>query len=271
MNNIKLIALDLDKTLLKNHITLHPKNVNAVKKVQALGTKVIIATGRSPQASYKFAKELGLYENNGFIVCFNGAYVMELKTGEVLINKELNLTIIQQIVTLAKKHKVSFWGYSVDGQIGYILKRTFKIWIIQKLNKRKIVKVNENSEVRMYKILLLGRSKRIDKLLAALEPLNIVELAVSTKKRVKVVEINELNVNKASGVKFLAKMWNIKREEVMAIGDSMNDYALINWAGYGIAMANSDKALLEVANDVTSSYADGGVSKALHKYILDAS
>ncbi|WP_215825922.1 HAD family hydrolase [Spiroplasma endosymbiont of 'Nebria riversi'] len=269
MMKIKLVALDLDKTLLKNHFKLHPENIVAVKQAQELGVKVIIATGRSPQSSYKFARELGLYETSEHMVFFNGAYVINLRTGELLVDKEISSGAIKKIINLAKNYKVAFWGYSVDGNIGYILKKTFKIWLIQKLNRRKIVKVNENSDVRMYKILLLGKSKRINILALELEKLQIAEIAISEKGKSRMIEVNELNISKASGIKHLAKMWNINREEVMAIGDGMNDYKMIEWAGYGIAMKDSEKPLLAIANDITDTYNNGGVSKAIHKYILD--
>ena len=266
---VKLLVLDLDGTLLKSHNKLHPKNIEAVKLANKEGIKVIIATGRSPQSTYKFANELEIYENSQHIICYNGGYVVNLKTGEVIINKELLLETIKQLIILCKKYKVAFWGYAVDEKVGYIYKKTFWIWIIQKISKRKLVKVNEDSQIRVYKLLLFAKKSRINKLVKVLEELNLGEIAIIPRRLKSIIEFTPINVNKANAVKKLAEMWNISREEVMAIGDSMNDYKLIEWAGYGIAMKNSDNDLLKVATDITCSYKHAGVSEVIHKYILD--
>jgi len=268
---IKLIVLDLDGTLLKNRYKIHPKNLSAIKKAVDKGIKVIIATGRAPSGTINIAKACLINEKTRHIICFNGGNIIDVIDDKlkVLSEKALNQTQIQAIIKFANQHNLAIWGYGVDNKTGFINRNSLKVKIIENFNHLPTKHVDENTTVLMYKILLFcKRKKQINPTLEALEQIKDLELATSSHK---VIEINPLGVNKAAAVQFLCKKWDISADEVLACGDGMNDYKLIKWAKYGIAMKNAHPNLKEIAFDVTSKNTAGGVADAIEKYVFPKS
>jgi Cof subfamily protein (haloacid dehalogenase superfamily) len=77
------------------------------------------------------------------------------------------------------------------------------------------------------------------------------------------------DVNKGTALKALADQWGIRREEVMAIGDSLNDCEMITYAGIGVAMENAHPEIKKIANYITANNNDSGVAKAIEKFVLE--
>lgn len=267
---IKLIVLDLDGTALKSRSKLHPETIKAVEMAHQKAIKVIIATGRSPQKTYPFAQQLKIFEYSQHIICYNGANVINLKTGDLLVNDELNSNDILEIITLTKKSRLTIWGYGVDSSAAYILKKNFITFFLSLFSKRKMIKINEKSFIRVYKFLVYGSKKKIFELQNKLKTLKI-EVALTKRKYCAALEITCQTANKKDATEFLSKMWKIDSSEILAIGDGANDYKLLKWVGCSVAMANSSKEIIDVAKNITSSNKNGGVGKAIIKYGLNSS
>ncbi|WP_339040104.1 HAD family hydrolase [Spiroplasma endosymbiont of Andrena trimmerana] len=269
---IKLIVLDLDGTLLKSRWKIHPKNLIAIQKAYQKNIKVIIATGRAPSSTIDIAKSCLMHEKTGHIICYNGGNILDITNDnrlDILYEKSLTKEQIQTIVKFANKNNLAMWGYSTDNKTGLINRRSLKVKIMENFNNLPTKQIDENTDEGMYKILLFCKKKKqVNTILEQLNTIKDLELATSSHS---VIEINPIGVNKAAAVQFLCKKWNITPDQVLACGDGMNDYKLIKWAKYGIAMQNAHPNLKEIAYDVTSKNTCGGVAKAIDKYVFPKS
>lgn len=269
---IKLIVLDLDGTLLKNRWTVHPKNLIAIQKAYEKDVKVIIATGRAPSATIDIARTCLMHEKTGYIICYNGGNILDITNDnrlDILYEKSLAKKQIQTIIKFANENNLAIWGYSTDNKTGLINRRSLKVKIMENFNHLPTREVDENTDEGMYKILLFCKKKKqVNLVLEQLNTIEGLELATSSHN---VIEINPIGVNKATAVQFLCKKWNITSDQVLACGDGMNDYKLIQWAKYGIAMKNGHPNLKTIAYDTTSKNTSGGVAKAIDKYLFPKS
>ncbi|WP_425380823.1 HAD family hydrolase [Spiroplasma endosymbiont of Polydrusus pterygomalis] len=269
---IKLIVLDLDGTLLKSRWKIHPKNLIAIKKAYEKDVKIIIATGRAPSSTIDIAKSCLMHEKTGYIICYNGGNILDITNDnrlDILYEKSLSKEQTQKIIKFANKNNLAIWGYSTDNKTALINHRSLKVKIMENFNNLPTKKIDENTNEDMYKILLFCKKKKqVNSILEQLNTIKGLELATSSHN---VIEINPIGVNKAAAVQFLCEKWNITSDQVLACGDGMNDYKLIKWVKYGIAMKNGHPNLKEIAYDITSKNTCGGVAKAIDKYLFPKS
>lgn len=270
--SIKLIVLDLDGTLLKSRWKVHPKNLAAIQKAYDKNIKVIIATGRAPSATIDIAKTCLMHEQTGHIVCYNGGNIIDITKEnkmDILYEKPLSKDQIQAVIKFANDNNLAMWGYNTDNKTGLINRSSSRVKIMENFNHLPSKQIDENTTESMYKILLFCKKKKqVNPILEKLNDIKDLELATSSHS---VIEINPLGINKATAVQFLCEKWAIKPDEVLACGDGMNDYKLIQWAKYGIAMKNGHPNLKLVAYDVTTKNTCAGVAKAIDKYVFSKS
>lgn len=267
---IKLIVLDLDGTLLQSKWKVHPANIAMIKRVyqEKPDVKIVIATGRAPISTIPHARACLMNEKTGHIICYNGGSVIDINCNkqEVLCEKVLTTDQTKEILNFAKTNKLHIWGYATDNQTAFINRRSLKVWIAEHFNKVKIKKIKHNEVPEFYKVLLFCKNKKqVPLMVEKLSQNKDLELATSSHS---VIEVNPVGVSKASAVQFLAKKWNLQPEEIMACGDGMNDYKLLEWVKYGIAMDNAPEELKKIAYGITSKNTEGGVAKAIEKYVL---
>lgn len=267
---IKLIVLDLDGTLLKTKWKIHPDNVTMIRRVyqEKPDIKIVIATGRAPISTIPHAKACLINEKAGHVICYNGGSIIDIVENkqEVLFEKSLSEQQVKEILDFAKENKLNIWGYSTDNKTAYINHRSLKVLFVEYFNKLKVKKIKNNQIPSFYKILLFCKKKnQVPKMLEKLSEKKDLELATSSHS---VIEVNPIGINKASAVQFLAKKWNIQPEEILACGDGMNDYKLLEWVKYGIAMDNGPDELKKIAYGITAKNTNAGVAKAISKYVL---
>lgn len=267
---IKLIVLDLDGTLLKSKSKIHPDNLAMIKRIyqEKPEVKIVIATGRAPVSTIKHAKTCLMHEKSGHIICYNGGNVIDIidDKQEVLFEKALSQDQVKEILDFAKENKLNLWAYATDNKTAFVNHCSLKVLIVQHFNKLKVKKLKENEVPSLYKVLLFCKNKKqVPEILFKLDQKRDLELATSSHS---VIEINPLGVNKAAGVQFLAKKWNINPEEILACGDGMNDYKMLQWVKYGIAMENASDELKKIAFAVTDKNTKAGVAKAIEKYLF---
>jgi hypothetical protein len=269
MNEITLLALDLDDTLLREDLTISFHTKNVLKRVEEAGIIVVLASGRSPKAMERYARDLGLHKRPGYLVCNNGTTIQESHTGTIV--KEFFLPIE---ASLAVFDLVDAEGFPVqiyeDGTI-YVSRRNEYADIDQKLTGlRQVVVDNFRS------FLAAGTQKMVipgDP--ALLKPLEVL-LKTFIGDRVTIftskpyfLEILPPATGKGESLAVVAQMLGIDRNQVMAIGDSMNDESMIRWAGYGVAMLNGDPRIKAIAKAVTGrTNEEDGVADFVEQHLL---
>lgn len=242
--NIKLIALDMDGTLLTSTDEVSEANKEAIKKARALGVNVMISTGRWLESCFPFVEMLDL---DTPVITVNGGEIWS--ASKELIERHVHdAQIMEMMFNLGKETGVDMWivstervynggDYPEDFSAHEWLKIGFRT---EDLSKLEIIK----QELAKYDGLELTNSL----------PTNI--------------EVNPLGVNKANGLLRVCKELGITMEEVMAVGDSLNDIKMIEQAGIGVAMGNGQEKVKSVADYTTTTNNDDGVAKAIEHFIL---
>lgn len=267
--NIKLIVIDIDGTLLNSNNELSKSSITTIHKIQQRGIKVVLASGRDPQSIIPIAKQLKIDQYSQHIIGFNGAYIANIKTNEVIWKNYLLEKDSIFLFNLIRKHQLNFWAYGIDDMndyIGYddpIFDRTKKINF-----GRKISTIDDyNNLPLVYKIIIAPTTK--DKLLQLKKDVLKNSHLQMTNSGFGYNEIMPIAFNKAIALEKLMNDWNIKKDEVIAFGDAMNDFEMIKSIKYGVAMENAEPELKKIAWNITLTNDNDGVAYIIKKYLLD--
>ncbi len=271
MNNIKLVVIDLDGTVLIGNF-IPKKNIEAIKKTLENNVKVVIATGRGPTKTKWVYDKLGLNKDNLPTICFNGALQFNFSNSNVLDSVAISSYNAKKIFSLAKEHNIIAWAFPLHNKSIYRTRKHNFISIYgMKTYKIKINEYDENNfSDDVYKFSFFG-SKRNCKIFSEFLKKQIPDVKIFPYSFFgkKAYDIANIKCDKNEAIKNIAKKLDLKLEEIMAIGDGHNDIEMIKNSGLGIAMKNGNDKLKIIANDITSSgVLCSGVSKILHKYVI---
>lgn len=264
---IRLVATDLDDTLLNQEWRISPKNIKAIHRAVNQGVKVTLATGRMAVASRGYAQELGL---DVPIITYHGALVEQALSGEVLYRKVIPRELAAEIVEILLKKEIHTQIYIKDR----VFVRKTNAYSDQygkmsnlKVEEADIGKILERESEGLEKILCIGDEAVLKRAAAELKQIYAGRLNFTSSKPYFFDMIHP-EVNKATALKALAEQWGISAEEVMAIGDSLNDREMILYAGIGVAVENAHPEIKKIADYITSSNKEDGVAKALEKFVF---
>jgi Cof subfamily protein (haloacid dehalogenase superfamily) len=266
---LRILAMDLDDTLLRSDLTISYRTRNAIKRTEALGVTVVLASGRIPAIMEQFAKMLGLHKRPGYLVSNNGALILESQTGAVVHEARIEPQIALSVCDLAGAEGFAVQMYEDD--IMYVSRQNEYSRYDQKLTGlRQVVVENFRAMVGegCYKLIIPGDPM----LLGPLENLIRVyfgdDLTLFTS-RPYLLEILPRETDKGTALAKIGKIIGAGAKETLAVGDSMNDEAMIRWAGIGVAMANADERIKNIADLVTdNTNDDDGVAEVIEKYFL---
>jgi Cof subfamily protein (haloacid dehalogenase superfamily) len=269
MTSIQMLAIDLDDTLLRSDLTISFRTRNVIRKAETLGCVVVLASGRIPSAMEHFARLLGLHKRPGYLICNNGTMIQESHTGKLIYEAKIPARVALMAYDLAAAEGFPVQLYEDD--IMYISRPNEFADYDQKLTGlRQVVVENFRAMVGngCYKLIIPG-----DPMI--LKPLeNILKTYIGDESTIFAskpyfLEILPYNVDKGTGLAKVAEVLGIPRRSVLAIGDSMNDEAMLRWAGIGVAMANGDDRIKGIAAMITDkSNDDDGVADLIERYIL---
>lgn len=264
--SIRLLAIDLDGTLVNHELKMDPRDVAAVKAAAAAGVTVVLATGRMFKSSLRYAQPLGL---TGPIINYQGAVVREIATGEVWYRCELNVEVQQRVLALAEPKdwhanvyvdEVVYTArarpeadlYARVAMVPYEVVGPLSNWVHQDATKMVLV-VLEPDQVP-------GRMAELEAWMHS--------AARVTRSLDWFVEVVDLEVSKARALAMVAERLRVPQAEVCAIGDNLNDEDMVSWAGFGVAMGNAPEALKNVAKFVTGPIEDAGVSQVIDRFVI---
>ena len=274
MKNIKLVAIDLDGTLLTSDKQITSRTIETLKKVVEQGVIVVIATGRPLLGLDSVIKDV---PKSPYILSTNGARVVNVDTGEVILERRISHDVVLEIFDILGKYdcvKEIFYdgqGYVAADELDRIHlyhKKPEMCDYVRKTRKPipdilEFIKEKEKSADKAQGI--FNNMEIRQKAWQELYDLGKLTLVDSYYYN---IEINAKGVEKGSSLRFLAEKLGIKQEEVMAIGDGANDFWMIEYAGVGVAMGNSKDRIKEIADVVTISNDEDGVAQVLEEYIL---
>jgi Cof subfamily protein (haloacid dehalogenase superfamily) len=269
MKPVRLLALDLDDTLLRSDLTISYRTRNAIKRAEAAGVAVVLASGRIPAAMEQFVRFLGMYRRNGYLICNNGTLIQESRTGNILFEARIDTGAALIAFDLADAEGFPVQIYEDD--IMYVSRRNEFTEYDQKLTGlRQVVVDNFRAMVGggCHKLLIPGDPMLLPPLESLIRAYLGDDVTLFTSKPY-FLEILPSRTDKGSALAKVAGMLGISRDETLAIGDSMNDEAMLRWAGTGVAMVNGDERIKNIADIVTGkNNDDDGVAEIIEKYIL---
>ena len=255
-DNIKLIATDLDGTLLNEDSKITDYNKTILNKLMDRGIEIVIATGRPIYSMDFYYKEL---ENNSESIVFNGAMVAD-KNFNCIFSSPLENNIVYNIINLYKEKYMNNTSLSIYSLKEYIVaKNDFKFKThTEKINKKnKIIGLeNFNNNVKVQKMIIFGDNDILIDVKKNIDNLFTVHTSFSDPH---FLEILAANTNKANALKWLCNKKCIDRSSVMAFGDNYNDMEMIEFAGVGVAMGNAEDNVKKNAKYITDTNNNNGV------------
>lgn len=288
----KLVAIDLDGTMLNSYGIVTQNTKEAIKKVQENGVEIIIASGRPIDSIKTIAKEI---KSEKYFISGNGAIIYDIKKDEIIYENTLKKSKILDIVKICEENSIYYNIYTEKEILAKSLNYNVLYYYKENLDKEeknkthiKIVedlyKYLEERNEKIIKITICDNNKSIFnsilKKLKTIDDIEVLEVSHMSRKIIRqgteevpieyfYTEISAKNVDKWYAIQMLAEKLNIKKEEIVAIGDNVNDEKMIKEAGLGIAMGQSSPKITKISNYITNNNNEEGVANALKHIILN--
>jgi hypothetical protein len=268
---IKLIAIDMDGTLLLPDHTISPAVKQAIAAARERGVKVVLCTGRPYAGVHNYLKELHMEQEGDYCITYNGALVQKASDGSTVAQTALSYDDYRYLEQLSRDVGSHF--HALDRNTLYTANRDISYYTVHESFVATIPLVfceaeNMARDIQLLKVMMIDEPAILDKAIARI-PSDVKEKYTVLKSAPYFLEILDKRVNKGTGVKALADTLGIQPEEIMTLGDQENDIAMIEYAGMGVAMENAIPAVKEVANFVTKSNLEDGVAYAIEKFVLN--
>jgi Cof subfamily protein (haloacid dehalogenase superfamily) len=264
----KLIAIDMDGTLLNEKKEISNRCREDIRKLKEKGISVVLATGRPFHGIIPYIEELNLLGENDFVVTYNGALVQNTKAGKVLKLSPLSLDSYKELYTVSKELGVNIHALT---ESSVLTPRSNPYTLIEStINKIPIIVEpieDIDSSTNIIKVMFIDDPKRLDAIIPLIP--EWVEEKYSILRSAPIfLEFLNKGVDKGVGVSLIARQLGIEPDEVICIGDAGNDIAMIEYAGLGIAMGNATDDVKAIADYITLSNEDDGVAHVIEKFML---
>lgn len=286
----KLVAIDLDGTLLNSYGDISNENKEAIKYALNKGVEVVLASGRDPLTMQKISKEL---EIKNYLIAGNGASVYDIKAQKNIYENFIDTNKALKIIKMCKENSIFFNLYTDKGIITESLNFNVKVFNSENNHKasekqtnieivKDIYEYAQNNPLNILKIIICDDSKiifnNISQKLKQIKGIEVLDVAHMSRKIIRVgteeveieyyyTEVSSKDVDKWNAIEYLINTLQIKKEEVMAIGDNINDKKMVQNSAVGVAMGKSALAIKNIGDFITEDNNSNGVEKAIYQYI----
>lgn len=287
----KIVTIDLDGTLLNSFGEISEENLKQLRKCINNGVEIVLTSGRVVSSIKNFANEIG---NNNYLIAGNGSTVYDIKNEKVIYENTIPKDKVLKIIKICEENSIYYSVYTEKFIVTKSLNYNILFYSKENLKKNTMEKTNINITQDIYsyvenmengkisKISICDKDKiiftSILKKIREIQGIDVLDVAHMSRKYIEngtdvvpvefyYTEITNENVNKWEAIKFLIDKLKISQQEVISIGDNINDKEMLENAGMGVAMENSAPYIKELAKDVTLSNNDNGVAEVLKKYI----
>lgn len=262
----KLIAVDMDGTLLNDNGVITPKTVDAIKEAVMRGVIFTVSTGRPIQGVDKYNSYLNL---KAPIITYNGAMIVKSDTKEVLFSKTLLYSDALKILKLGMDMELTMCVWA--NNMLYCNVHNERVDDYKKLSDVEPIAIDNYealAKLGITKILWYDDANVISKIQEILKTASFKKVTYCTSKPT-FLEFFHSEVSKAEAMKRIGEIYNIEREEMIAIGDGNNDLPMIRYAGLGVAMSNAPEGVKQQSDYVTehSNNCDG-IAEVIKKFII---
>ncbi|MDD3122942.1 MAG: Cof-type HAD-IIB family hydrolase [Candidatus Izemoplasmatales bacterium] len=267
---IKLIATDLDGTLLNGSGKLSHRTIEVFEELKNKHCYIVIASGRTSEEIIEIVRPLGLVNyDRAFLIAYNGVSTVKTIPYQILDELMLKPNQTKEIIDLIlnsnmKVHIFARNKMYISQNIEYILKiNTVPTYEVTKVNMPKY-QVKED----IYKVLVYDEEKKLDLFKASLDPYWFAKYHIF-KSSSQLLEFVHKQGSKGDALKRICNYLDICPSEVLAFGDEENDISMIEYAEVGVAMANAKAEVKDKAKIITLSNEFDGVAEVIKHYVLD--
>ena len=287
----KLVAIDLDGTMLNQYGIVTQKTKNSIKKAQENGIEIMIASGRPIDSVKTISKEIG---SENYFISGNGSIIYDIKKDEIIYENVLKKQKALEIIKICEENSIFYNVYTEKEIIAKNLQYNVLYYHKENLTKSEEDKTHvnivediydyiEKTDSKVLKVMICDKHQTIFnaiiRKLKEVDDIEVLEVSHMSRKIIRqgteeipieyfYTEISAKNVDKWTALEFLKEKLQISSDEIVAIGDNVNDKKMIEKSGYGIAMGQSAPQIKEIADYVTDSNVDDGVANALDKLLL---
>lgn len=276
---IKLIASDLDGTIIDNKHLIPNENLKAINDLKKANIPFVVCTGKT----YSISKDICKHLNARYGIFGNGSQIIDLSTGEELSRRVLTLDEVKSCFSVIQKHNLHIHAYTENGivttNLAYMDLRN-SILFPDKINFEIVNSVFDylqKQDSTVFKLIFSSPSS-LSKIKEELElntNLTITHITKTGKYKDKIIDkeyeyldISPLNVNKGKALEVLSQYLELKKEDILSVGDNINDIDMFRASGIGAAVNNAYDEVKNVASYVTTNSAENaGFAEAIYKFI----
>ncbi|MGL5820833.1 MAG: sugar-phosphatase [Sarcina sp.] len=265
----KLIALDMDGTVLNSNKEISKRTQDALREARKRGVYVVLASGRPLEGLLKSLDLLELVTDDDYVLSYNGCLVQNTKTKEVISNLTLCGQDLLDLYEHSKNVGVNIHSFSPEK--GLITPKHSKYTQVEADINDIEVNVIEHSTIHpeetIVKVMMIDEPEILDAGMSKL-PKELWDKYSVAKSTPFFLEFFNKESNKGLALSRLAKHLGIKQEEIIAVGDAMNDFPMIEYAGLSVAMGNAVPEIKEISQHITDTNDNDGVAKVVEQFIL---
>ncbi|PMD67839.1 hydrolase [Companilactobacillus nuruki] len=267
---IKLIAIDIDDTLLSSQHKITPDTKEALQKALNQGIKIVLCSGRPLAGVSPFLQELGIIGNEQYVITYNGGLV-ETVSGKLLSRKILNNSDYRRIVKYVNENKMQYYVLDDQSNVYTSNHDINRIAVIQAWENSAGILVREPDELpndfEITKAAIVGEKETLDQYEQPVKNEFSDDYYV-VRAADNFLEIMHQGVNKGIGLQKLSEILSIAPDDIMAIGDEQNDIPMFKFAKTAVAMGNGSKLAKKHATFITDTNDNDGIAKALEKLVF---
>ena len=265
--NIKLVALDMDDTVLTHDKKVSKLTCKVLKTLSEKGIYIVVATGRPPQGIFDYVKDLSLITDKGYVVCFNGSGIAHLPDLKMVYSEYLTGTKVKEIASFCHQYGCSVHGYSKDK--GLLLEDenspSYREVTHCKVGYIKQDLTTIDDDMLFYKMLAVGDKDNLDTLRQKLLSNMSLNGFTIMRSDPNFLEFIPKTCTKGSALVELCKILHISIDNVIAFGDAENDKVMLERAGIGVAMGNAYECVKSIADIIADTNDNDGVAKVLQR------
>ncbi|MCH5462332.1 HAD family phosphatase [Lactobacillus sp. LC28-10] len=261
---IKLVALDLDNTLLTNDKKISQVNELTLKKLATTGVKIVLCTGRPINAIWHYIEQLGLTGADDYTITFNGALVINNTSRDVLAKQGLSKTDLVPLHDFCKAN-----GFPMDildfEQVYPVTDLVKSIYTLGGGIKFNPMTFDELPDHLYAKVVAAQKPAELDQMIAALTP-ELHEKYHIARSQPHILEFLSPTTDKAAGLHALLQHFGWDESNLMAFGDAENDAGMLKAASVGVAMANAIPEITALTQYHTGTNEEDGVAEFVNQY-----
>jgi 5-amino-6-(5-phospho-D-ribitylamino)uracil phosphatase len=266
-HKIRLIAVDLDGTLLTSAKRIGERSLRALRAAHhEAGSAVVLASARPPRSVMPFYDQLGL---DTPMVNYNGALVYDPASRRILLHLPIPVATAHGVIRLAREHlpEIAVSAEILDRWYTDRLDERYVVETARFFQPDRVAEIGEWLTEPVTKLLLLGPGDALTGLAAKIEAAWAGHVSMVHMDE-HLIQVMHAAASKVEALQTIAAERGVKRQEVMAIGDNANDVGMLRWAGLGVAVGNATPDALAAARAVTGSNDDEGVADAVERHVL---